>query len=162
MVHPRACGEHMIQVCAIPASNGSPPRVRGVVSGAMCKSDPLRCSHGMLVMFKVTNPCDEGEHTMTQGQTELACIDLKSRLASDGGFSRAMMDLALRTVREAEKSARVVGRQGYRSGHYTTGGHDRRPQRFGKRHRAVTAIPTGVHRRGRGGRNADETSEATD
>ena len=81
----------------------------------------------MLVMFNVTNPCGEGEHAMTKGQPKLTDLDLKSLLASDGDFLRTMMDVAVQAVLEAEmtealsaeKSARVDGRQGYRSGYYS-------------------------------------------
>ena len=81
----------------------------------------------MLVMFNVTNPCGEGEHAMTKGQPKLTGLDLKSLLASDGDFLRTMMDVAVQAVLEAEmtealsaeKSARVDGRQGYRSGYYS-------------------------------------------
>jgi hypothetical protein len=81
----------------------------------------------LLVMFNVTNPCGEGEHAMTRAQTKQPGLDLKSLLASDGDFLRTMMDVAVQAVLEAEmtealsaeKSARVDGRQGYRSGYYS-------------------------------------------
>ena len=54
-------------------------------------------------------------------------FDLKELLSADGDFLRAVMDVAVQAVLEAEmtealsaeKSARIEGRQGYRSGYYS-------------------------------------------
>src|SRR6201996_2014667 len=80
----------------------------------------------MLVMFDVTNPVERA-HAMAKSGGKNTGFDLKELLSADGDFLRAMMDVAVQAVLEAEmtevlsaeKSARVDGRQGYRSGYYS-------------------------------------------
>ena len=80
----------------------------------------------MLVMFDVTNPVERA-HTMAKSGGKNPSFELKELLSADGDFLRAVMDVAVQAVLEAEmtealsaeKSARVEGREGYRSGYYS-------------------------------------------
>src|ERR1700753_3211387 len=80
----------------------------------------------MPVMFDVTNPVERG-HTMAKSGGKNSGLELKELLSADGDFLRAVMDVAVQAVLEAEmtealsaeKSARVEGRQGYRSGYHS-------------------------------------------
>lgn len=79
----------------------------------------------MLVMLEVTNPVERAP-AMAKSGGKNAGFDLKELLSADGDFLRALMDVAVQAVLEAEmtealsaeKSARVEGRQGYRSSYY--------------------------------------------
>src|SRR5437773_5098108 len=65
-------------------------------------------------------------HTMTKRQGKSGTIDVKTVLAEDKEFLRALVRTALQEVLEAEmtealgaeKGERASGRQGYRSGYY--------------------------------------------
>src|ERR1700761_8427158 len=64
---------------------------------------------------------------MAKSEGKTTGFDLKELLSADHDFLRAVMDVAVQAVLEAEmtetlsaeKSARVEGRQGYRSGYYS-------------------------------------------
>src|ERR1700744_2481199 len=80
----------------------------------------------MLVMFEVTNPVERA-HTMTKRQVKSEASELKAILSSDDDFLRTAVRAAIQSALEAEmtealaaeRSERVDGRLGYRSGFYS-------------------------------------------
>jgi putative transposase len=80
----------------------------------------------MLVMFEVTNPVKRA-HTMTKRQVRSEASALKAVLSEDGDFLRSAVRAAVQAALEAEmtealaaeRSERVDGRLGYRSGSYS-------------------------------------------
>src|SRR3978361_75877 len=79
----------------------------------------------MLVMFEVTNPVERG-HTMTKRQVKGEAGEIKAILSGDADFLRSAVKAAIQAALEAEmtealaaeRSERVDGRLGYRSGIY--------------------------------------------
>jgi putative transposase len=79
----------------------------------------------MLVMFDVTNPMERA-HPMAKRQSKDEASELKAMLSDDGDFLRSAVKAAIHAALEAEmtealaaeRSERVDGRLGYRSGSY--------------------------------------------
>src|SRR5580698_1583329 len=79
----------------------------------------------MLVMFEVTNPVERA-HTMTKRQVKSEATEIKAILSGDDDFIRSAVRTAIQAALEAEmtealaaeRSERVDGRPGYRSGSY--------------------------------------------
>jgi putative transposase len=80
----------------------------------------------MLVMFKVTNPVERA-HTMTRREGKGEGTDVKALVSADDAFIRSAVRTAIQAALEAEmtealaaeRSERVDGRLGYRSGFYS-------------------------------------------
>jgi putative transposase len=96
------------------------------LSGSLCKIEIGLSGHGMLVMFEVTNPVERA-HTMTRRQVKGEVTELKAILSGDDDFLRSAVRTAIQAALEAEmtealaaeRSERVDGRLGYRSGSYS-------------------------------------------
>ena len=79
----------------------------------------------MLVMFEVTNPVERA-HTMTKREGKSEGTDVKALISADEDFIRSAVRTAIQAALEAEmtealaaeRSERVDGRLGYRSGSY--------------------------------------------
>src|SRR5580704_6563720 len=79
----------------------------------------------MLVMFNVTNPVERA-HTMTKRQAKTEASEIKAIVSGDDDFLRTAVRAAIQSALEAEmtqalaaeRSERVGGRLGYRSGFY--------------------------------------------
>ena len=80
----------------------------------------------MLVMFEFTNPVERA-HTMTRRHVKGEASEIKAILSGDGDFLRSAVKAAIQAALEAEmtealaadRSERVDGRLGYRSGSYS-------------------------------------------
>src|SRR5260370_31783107 len=80
----------------------------------------------MLVMFEVTNPVERA-HPMTRRQVKGEATELKAILSGDDDFLRTAVRAAIQSALEAEmtealaaeRSERLDGRLGYRSGFYS-------------------------------------------
>jgi putative transposase len=80
----------------------------------------------MLVMLNVTNPLQRA-HTMTKQEAKIGSGEIKALVSADGDFIRSAVRTAIQAALEAEmtealaaeRSERVDGRLGYRSGSYS-------------------------------------------
>ncbi len=80
----------------------------------------------MLVMFNVTNLLERA-HTMTRREGKVGSGEIKALVSADGDFIRSAVRTAIQAALEAEmtealaaeRSERVDGRLGYRSGSYS-------------------------------------------